>query len=121
MQVELAPERPSEADASCRDEDSQAIALLPRILEIYAGMPWDETIARDFAGAIRTLALLDPAVAGRLREGLAQPAGRARLIEAALDALGDGAHRPQAQPIAPGHGWLRHRLNTLATQYERLR
>lgn len=120
LQIELAPVRPVRLGA---DDSSDVITaeLLDRALDAYSGLPWDESVAHDFAGTIRTFALLDPAVATKLRNRIERPVAHARLIEAALDALGDHAPREQGRPIATGNGWHRRQFDTLKTRYERLR
>lgn len=120
LRIELEPVRPVLSGA---EDSSDAVTadLLDRSLDIYAGLPWDESVARDFAGTIRTFALLDPAVVTKLRSGIERSAAHARLIEAALDALGDHATRAQDRPAATGNGWRRRQFDTLKTKYERLR
>jgi hypothetical protein len=102
-------------------EGSPAAALLDQVLEAYERVPWDAEVARDFVGAIRTLAIVDPAVAARLRGSLDDPAGpmgrRAGLVRSALASLPADARRP----IEEGRGRLDRRFGGRKSGYERLR
>ena len=89
--------------------------VLDRILEAAASLPWDREVERDFVGALRILAALDPALRERL-EGeerrWSAASARARAIRAAFDGLaGCGA-------VAPGSGWLDGRFR-MGRGYER--
>jgi hypothetical protein len=87
-------------DGAARED---LIKVLDQVLQAAASLPWDGEVARDFAGALRILAALDPAVTQYLKDEERQaPAGsaRSRAIRAALDAVATcGA-------IAPGSSWL---------------
>jgi hypothetical protein len=129
MPVEVAPTTPGEGAAGMGAADhgdgSPALALLDRVLEIYVRVPWDAEVARDFIGAVRTLAILDPAVADRLRAMLAGADAFAPrhsgLVGSALDALTGPAQRPERLGVAKGRNRLEQRFERVKAGYERLR
>jgi hypothetical protein len=89
--------------------DREALmSLLDRILDSGAALPWDREAMRDLAGALRTLAALDPAVIEHLNdenERSLPGSARARVVQAALAGLTDPGRHPDGGGIAPGHNW----------------
>lgn len=88
-------------------EDSSLVSLLERLLNAYAALPWDGEVTRDFVGAVRTLATLEPALVDRLHNYMERASGRrAQLVRRALDGLAEPDCWPERGGIAPGHKWL---------------
>jgi hypothetical protein len=85
------------------------MALLDRVLDCGAALPWDREIARDLEGTLRTLAALDPAVVERLKvekERSMPGSARARVVCAALAGLVNPDRRPDRGGITRGHDWV---------------
>jgi hypothetical protein len=114
MPIELIPAGPASGAAPVRKQEAEPTALrslLDCALTAYASLPQDEEVRRDFAGFMRTLAVLDPAVGACLREeleGSPSSSERARMIRLALDGLADSSRRSRHEAVAPGHNWNNH-------------
>jgi hypothetical protein len=112
MPVLLAPAERAVVPAEAEDP-LEATELADRLLALYSALPWDRETARDFAGAVRSLALLSPAMAERFRAAARAADGsplRLALAEVALDALAPDGTRSD--------GALKHHFSTF--DYERL-
>jgi hypothetical protein len=118
MLVELIPAGAGDriADRSYGTAREGLIEVLDRVLQAGASLPRDREGARDLVGALRLLAMLDPAVIEHLRdEERRWPAGSARgwAVREALAGLADGG------AIAPGSNWLNGPFR-LGHGYERM-
>lgn len=85
-------------------------AVLERALAAYESLPRDQETTRDFAGFVRTLAILDPTIRVQLALSAAGETGekRRQMIAVALDGWADRSQRPDGGGIPSGHGWNRH-------------
>jgi hypothetical protein len=108
--VELVPLAPDAGSRAPAAGGGLVQAVLERALEAYELLPRDRETARDFAGFVRTLTILDPAI--RDAPPLSAPGEigdkRRQLIAAALDGWADRIHRPDGGGISAGHSWNRH-------------
>ncbi len=123
MPIELFPEPPGGKTSFIQSAESEScglLSLLDRLLENYASLPWDGEVMRDFAGALRTLATLEPAVAERLHYEVKLASGtRAQLLQSALKGLAEPAAWAERGGIAPGHRWLNRSFDdTSESTYE---
>ena len=99
MPLELVPTGAGKsAETRCDGADRAALlSVIDRILASSVSLPCDREVAGDFAGAIRALAALDPAVIERLEhhQARAMPgSAQARWVDAALA----GTHRTRPAP-----------------------
>jgi hypothetical protein len=90
--------------------------LLDRVLNLSASLPWDNEVARDLSGALRILAVLDPAVIERLQDEERRRPGASARGRAIRAAFGELAVRGA---IAPGTNWLNGHTK-LGPGYERV-
>ena len=111
MPVELVPATEGNSSKALNDgrESEALISVLDRILDRAALLPCDVHVMRDLAGALRTLAALDPAVIEHLKDqkGRSMPGSvRLQAVHAALAELVDPVERPDCDRMMPGHDWL---------------
>jgi hypothetical protein len=125
MPIEFFPDSFCGGTSAIRNSESERSSLVPllnRLLDAYASLPWDGEVMRDFVGAVRTLATLEPTVAEQLHSAVELPGGRrAQLVRWALEGLAEPASRPDRGGIAPGHKWLNQNFKDISeSSYERI-
>jgi hypothetical protein len=64
--IEMVPERAPNRSSTTEDTGNPLTPLLEQVLDQYETAPRDADVMRDFVGTIRTLALMNTAVAGSL-------------------------------------------------------
>ena len=111
MPIELVPVTAEEPTGEHRPstEHETLMALLDRVLDCGAALPWDREIARDLEGTLRTLAALEPAVVERLKDEKERSmprSARAQVVGAALAGLVNPDQRPDRGGITRGHDWV---------------
>lgn len=110
--VELVPLAPNADAGEHAPPAGQSLlhVVLDRALAAYESLPRDRETMRDFAGLLRTLVTLDPAIKDCLDALAAGDPGEKRreMIAIALDGWADRAQRPDGGGVAAGHSWNRH-------------